>query len=53
LARLARQTRAVLVEHWPAVKRAAKALFERDRLDQGEVDSLIAEPNSLIEKTER
>jgi hypothetical protein len=32
----------MLDEHWPVVKRVAKALFERDHLDQAELDRLIA-----------
>jgi ATP-dependent Zn protease len=36
------ETKAILREHWSAVKRVAKALFERDRLDQAEIDRLIA-----------
>jgi hypothetical protein len=42
LERLQRETKAILDEHWPAVKRVAKALFTRDHLDQAEVDQLIA-----------
>jgi len=42
LERLQRETKAILNEHWPAVKRVAKALFENDRLDQAEIDNLIA-----------
>jgi len=42
LERLRRETKAMLDEHWPAVKRVAKALFERDHLDQAELDRLIA-----------
>jgi hypothetical protein len=42
LDRLQRQTKALLREHWPAVKRVAKALFERDRLDHEEVVRLMA-----------
>jgi len=44
LERLQRETKVILDEHWPAVKRVAKALFTRDNLDQAEVDQLIAEP---------
>jgi hypothetical protein len=40
--RLKREAEALLLEHWPAVKRVAKALFVRDRLDQMEVERLIA-----------
>jgi hypothetical protein len=40
--RLQRETKALLREHWPAVKRVAKALFVRDRLDHAEVERLIA-----------
>jgi hypothetical protein len=39
---LQRETKALLREHWPAVKRVAKALFVRDRLDHAEVERLIA-----------
>jgi hypothetical protein len=42
LERLRRETKAMLDENWPAVKRVAKALFERDHLDQAELDRLIA-----------
>jgi len=37
-----RETKTILTEHWLAVKRVAKALFERDHLDQADVDRLIA-----------
>jgi ATP-dependent Zn protease len=42
LKRLRQETDAMLAEHWPAVKRVAKALSERDHLDQAELDGLIA-----------
>ncbi len=42
LARLQGETKDILKEHWPAVKRVAKALFEHDRLDQAEIDRLMA-----------
>ena len=42
LDRLKRETKVLLREHWPAVKRVAKALFERDRLDHEEVVRLMA-----------
>jgi hypothetical protein len=42
LEKLKRETKALLDEHWAAVKRVAKALFERDRLDQRELDRLMA-----------
>ena len=42
LQRLKRETKAIFDDHWPAVKRVAKAFFERDRLDQAEIDHLIA-----------
>jgi hypothetical protein len=32
----------MLREHWPAVKRVAKVLVERGRLDEAEVDALMA-----------
>ncbi len=41
LDRLQRETRAIIDDHWLAVKAVAKALFERDRLDQAEVESLM------------
>jgi hypothetical protein len=42
VSRLRRETKAILKEHWSAVKRVAKALFECDHLDQTEIDRLIA-----------
>ena len=42
LDRLQRETKALLREHWPVVKRVAKALFVRDRLDHEEVVRLMA-----------
>ena len=41
LERLKRETKAILKEHWPAVKRVAKALLAERHLDQAEIDRLI------------
>jgi hypothetical protein len=42
LDRLQREAKSLLLEHWPKVKRVAKALFVRDRLDHTEVERLMA-----------
>lgn len=42
LDRLQRETKSLLLEHWPKVKRVAKALFVRDRLHHAEVERLMA-----------
>jgi hypothetical protein len=41
-ARLMRQATAMVIQHWAAIKRVAKALERHDRSDQVEVDRLIA-----------
>ena len=41
LKRLEQETKTLLDKNWPAVKRVAKDLFERDSLDQPEIDRLI------------
>ena len=44
--RLVRETDALIGKHWPAIKRVARALENRDSIDQAEVDRLIV----LIER---
>jgi hypothetical protein len=41
-ARVKQETAALVAEHWPAIKRVAKALERHDCIDQAEVDRLIA-----------
>ena len=43
LERLQQETKAILVEHWPAVKRVAKALCERSHLGQAELDRIASD----------
>jgi hypothetical protein len=40
--RIEQVTTALVVEHWRAIERVAKALERHDRIDQAEVDRLIA-----------
>jgi len=42
LERLWRATHKLLFDRWPAVKRLSKTLVHRDRIDQAELDRLIA-----------
>jgi hypothetical protein len=41
ITRLWEETKALLVEHWPAVQRVAEALMTCDLLDQAELDRLM------------
>jgi hypothetical protein len=49
--RLLRETTALVDQHWPAIKRVARALENHNRIDQAEVDRLIALTERLARAT--